>query len=260
LPRHHARHARPRCRATSRQPPRAGHAAPPPRVPHSVLAHPYPCHRVKEKPSFATRSPLSSCSALPPCVVALLLLARHVEDRRARHRSSRHAAPASPPRAVPWHRAADHQAVPARSHQNRADTVLPRRESTALSTPHLRSFLGPADHATSFASSPCCSPTTLAPTSATPSAPHRRSSPLDVHHREAAAVMRHSPPCCLQSVHLNADVLCGHFPHCLAPPARRISASSRMAAAAACARRHARARAGSWEPTEGLGHQAGSAC
>jgi hypothetical protein len=43
---------------------------------------------------------------------------------------------------------------------------------------------GPADHATSFASSPCGSPTTPTPTptptSATPPTPHRRFSPLNV--------------------------------------------------------------------------------
>jgi hypothetical protein len=155
---------------------------------------------------------------------------------------------------MPWHQAADHQAVPARSCQNRADIVRPGRESTAPSIPHLRSFPSPADHATSFASSPCCSLTTLAPTSATPLAPNRRSSPLDVRHREAAAVVSHSPPCCLQSVHLDGGVLCGHFPHCLAPPARRISASGRMADAMVCAHRRTRARAGSREPIEGLGH------
>jgi hypothetical protein len=171
-----------------------------------------------------------------------------------------HAAPASPPRAEPWHRATGHQAVPARSRRSRADIVRPDRESTAPSTPHLRPCPDPADRATSFASSPCCSPTTPAPTSATPPAPHRRSSPLDVHRREAAAVVSHFPPCCLQSVHLDAGVLRGHLPHCLVPPAHRISAPGRMAAAAECARRHARARAGSREPTEGLGQPAGSAC
>jgi hypothetical protein len=249
LPRHHARHARPHRRATSHQPPRAGHAALPPCAPHSVLAHPYPCFRIEEKPSFATRSPLPFHSTLPPRAVAPLLLMRHVEDRHARHRSSRHAVLASPPRAVPWHRAVDHQAVPTRICQNRADIVRPRSESTAPSTPHLRPFPGPADHATRFASSPCCSLTTPAPTSATPPAPHRHSSPLDVRRREATTVVSHSPPCCLQSVHLNAGVLRGHFPLCLAPPARRISASDRMTAAVACAHRRAHAHVGSREPT-----------
>jgi hypothetical protein len=163
-------------------------------------------------------------------------------------------------RAVPWQRAAGHQAVPARSHQSRADAVHPGRESTAPSTPHLQLSLGPADHAMSFASYLCYSPTTPAPTSVAPSAPHRRSSPLDVRRRGATAVVSHSPPHCLQSVHLNAGVLRGHFPRCLAPPAHWTSATSRMATAAACARKRARARAGSREPTEGLGHQGGSAC
>jgi hypothetical protein len=260
LPRHRAHHARPRRCATSRQPPRAGHATPSPCAPHSVRAHPYPCFRIEDKPSFTTHSLLPFRSALSPRIVAPLLLARHVEDRHARHQSSCHVASASPPRAVPWHRAANHQAVPARIRQNRDDTVRPRRESTAPSTPQLRPFPGPADHATSFASSPCCSPTTPAPTSTTPLAPHRRSSPLDVRRCEAAVVVSHSPPCCLQSVYLDAGVLRGHFPLCLATPARRISASGRIAAATACAHRRARARASSREPTEGLGHPAGSAC
>jgi hypothetical protein len=171
-----------------------------------------------------------------------------------------HAAPASPPRAEPWHRATGHQAVPARSRRSRADIVRPDRESTAPSTPHLRPCPDPADRATSFASSLCCSPTTPAPISATPPTPHRRFSPLDVRRREAAAVVSHFPPCCLQSVHLDTGVLRGHLPHCLAPPAHRISAPDRMAAAAACARKRARARTGSREPTEGLGEPAGSAC
>jgi hypothetical protein len=171
-----------------------------------------------------------------------------------------HAAPASPPRAEPWHRATGHQAVPARSRQSRADIVRPDRESTAPSTLHLRPCPDPADRATSFASSPCCSLTTPAPTSATPLAPHRCSSPLDVRRHEAAAVVSHFPPCCLQSVHLDTDVLRGHSPHCLAPPAHRISAPSRMVSAAACSRRRAHACAGSREPTEGLGQPAGSAC
>jgi hypothetical protein len=156
---------------------------------------------------------------------------------------------------VPWHRATGHQAVPARSRQSRTDVVRPGHESTASSTPHLRPSPGPADRATSFASSPCCSPRTPAPTSTAPPAPHRRSSPLNVRHREAAVVVSHSPPRCLQSVHLDAGVLRGHFPHCLAPSAHRISATGQMAAVTAC-----RARAGSREPTKGLGHQAGSAC
>jgi hypothetical protein len=58
---------------------------------------------------------------------------------------------------------------------------------------------GPADHATSFASSPCGSPTTPTPTSATPLTPHRRFSPLDVRHREAAAVVSLPPPRRLKS-------------------------------------------------------------
>jgi hypothetical protein len=56
---------------------------------------------------------------------------------------------------------------------------------------------GPADHATSFASSPCGSPTT--PTSATPPTPHRRFSPLDVCRCEAAAVVTLPPPRRLKS-------------------------------------------------------------
>jgi hypothetical protein len=56
---------------------------------HLIHRHPYPCLRVEEKSSFATRSPLPSRSAFLPCAAALLLLARHVEDRRASHRSSR---------------------------------------------------------------------------------------------------------------------------------------------------------------------------
>jgi hypothetical protein len=167
--------------------------------------------------------------------------------------------PASPPRVVPWHQAANHQAIPARSCQSRADTVCPGRESTTPSTPHLRLSPGPADRAMSFASSPCCSPTTPAATSTAPPAPHRGSSPLDVRRREATAVVSHSRPHCLQSVHLDAGVLRGHFPHCLAPPTRWISATDRMAAAAACAHRRAHAQAGSQEPIEGLVHQAGSA-
>jgi hypothetical protein len=58
---------------------------------------------------------------------------------------------------------------------------------------------GPADHATSFASSPCGSPTTPTPTSATPPTPHRRFSPLDVRRREAAAVVSLPPPRRLKS-------------------------------------------------------------
>jgi hypothetical protein len=167
------------------------------------------------------------------------------------------ASPATPPRVVPWHRATGHQAIPARSRHSRADTVRPGRWSTTPSTPHLRPSPGLADRVMSFASSPCCSPTTPAPTSAAPPAPHRRSSPLDVRHREAAVLVSHSPPRCLQSVHLDAGVLRGHFPHCLAPSAHWILATGRMAAAAACARKHACARACSREPTEGMGHQAG---
>jgi hypothetical protein len=187
---------------------------------------------------------------------APLLLVRDVKDRRAGHRSSS-------PRissftflsgAVAsscWPASRPHQTSPKQSRHHPPD-----RESTAPSAPHLRSSPGPVDRATSFASSPCCSPTTPAPTSAAPPAPHRRSSPLDVRRREAAVVVSHSPPRCLQSVHLDAGVLRGHFPHCLVPPARWISATDRKVAAMACARRHARARAGS---TVGLGHQAGSA-
>jgi hypothetical protein len=58
-------------------------------------------------------------------------------------------------------------------------------ESTSF-TPAVRALhrrpytSGPADRAMSFAFSPCCSPTTPAPTSVVPPAPHRRSSPLDV--------------------------------------------------------------------------------
>jgi hypothetical protein len=55
----------------------------------------------------------------------------------------------------------------------------------------------------------------------------------------------HSPPRCLKSVHLDAIVPRGHFPHCLAPPAHRILAARRMAAAVACTHRRASARAGS---------------
>jgi hypothetical protein len=166
---------------------------------------------------------------------------------------------ASPPRAVPWHWAASHQAIPAGSHQSTADAVRPDHESTAPSTPHLRSSPSPADRATSFASSPCCSPTTLAPTSATPLAPQRQASfgrpPTVVEQPPLWA----TPPCCLKSVHLDAGVLRGHFPHCLAPPAHRISATGHMVAAVVCARRRARARASSWDPTKELGHHAGSA-
>jgi hypothetical protein len=224
-----------------------------PRPPLSLLSH-----RGETKFRHSLPAPIPLYSSASRCCSA----AAHAPCRGPPRPppEQRHAALASPPRAVPWHRAADHQAVPTRICQNRADIVRPRRESTAPSTPHLRPFPGPADHATRFASSPCCSLTTPAPTSATPPAPHRHSSPLDVRRREATTVVSHSPLCCLQSVHLNAGVLRGHFPHCLAPPARRISASGRMVVAAACARRRARAHADSREPTEGLGHPAGSAC
>jgi hypothetical protein len=56
---------------------------------HLIHCNPYPFLRIEEKSSFATRSPLPSRSAFPPCAAALLLLACHVEDRRASHRSSR---------------------------------------------------------------------------------------------------------------------------------------------------------------------------
>jgi hypothetical protein len=102
--------------------------------------------------------------------------------------------PASPPRAVPWHQAAGHQAIPARSRQSRADTIRPGRESTTSSTQHLRSSPGPADRAMSFASSPCCSPTTPAATSTAPPAPHRGSSPLDVCRRCGEPFMSPLPP------------------------------------------------------------------
>jgi hypothetical protein len=43
------------------------------------------------------------------------------------------AAPASPPQAVPWHRATGHQVVPVRSRQSRADVIPP-----AVRAPHRR--------------------------------------------------------------------------------------------------------------------------
>jgi hypothetical protein len=174
----------------------------------------------------------ASRALLPPLRCCSCVMLRTVVQATE---AAAHASPASPPRAMPWHRATGHQAVPARSHQSRVDIVRPCHESIALSTPHLRPSPGPVDRAMSFASSPCCSPTMPAPTSAAPPAPHRRSSPLDVRRREAVAVVSHSPPRCLQSVHLDIGVLRGHFPHYLAPLARRISA------AAVCARRRARA-------------------
>jgi hypothetical protein len=69
-----------------------------------------------------------------------LLLVRDVKVRRAVQATGAAAltSPASHPRAVPWHRAAAHQAVPTRSHQSRVDVVRPGRESTAPSTLHLR--------------------------------------------------------------------------------------------------------------------------
>jgi hypothetical protein len=169
---------------------------------------------------------------------APLLLVRDVKDRRAGHRSSS-------PRISSFTFLSGDVASSCWPTPKQSRHHPPDRESTAPLTLHLRSSLGLADRATSFASSPCCSPTTLAPTSAAPPAPHRRSSPLDVRRREAAVVVSHSPPRCLQAVHLDAGVLRGHFPHCLVPPARWISATDRKVAAMACARRHARARAGS---------------
>jgi hypothetical protein len=54
-----------------------------------IHRHPYRCIRVEEKPSFATRSPLRSCSVLLPCTAASLLLTRDVKDHRVNHRSNR---------------------------------------------------------------------------------------------------------------------------------------------------------------------------
>jgi hypothetical protein len=119
---------------------------------------------------------------------------------------------------------------------------------------------GAASTSTNFPSSPRSSTNPEPTTTTTERPPHRCSSPLEVCHRAATDVVSNFPPYCLQSVHLDAGVLCGYFPHCLAPPAHWISATGQMAATAACAHRRAHARDGSWEPTEGLGHQAGSAC
>jgi hypothetical protein len=102
--------------------------------------------------SFALRrnqvSPLapSSHPALLFCLVPPLCCCSRAMSRTAAPATgaAAHAAPASPPRAEPWHRATGHQAVPARSHRSRANIVRPDRESTAPSTPHLRPFPGPA--------------------------------------------------------------------------------------------------------------------
>jgi hypothetical protein len=87
---------------------------------------------------------------------------------------------------------------------------------------------GPADHATSFASSPCGSLTTPTPTSATPPTPHRRFTPLDVRRREAVAVVSLPPPRRLKSSIHPA----GNLPDLPLPPVSlsvgRISPASRQ--------------------------------
>jgi hypothetical protein len=197
---------------------RHGHVRRPPITPNTKAGFIFPLLTVSSY--FHPHLASASRALLPPLHCYSCAMSRTAVQATG---AVTHASPASPPRAVPWHRATGHQAVPARSHQIRADTVHPGRESTAPLTLHFR------------------------PLSSTPP------------HSTCTAVVNHSPPRCLQSVHLDAGVLRGHSPHYQAPPAHRILTTGRMAAAATCAHRRTRARASSREPIEGLGHQVGSA-
>jgi hypothetical protein len=152
----------------------------------AASCHPYPLSaeykatlaflllvRFSATPLHFPSSPSCPTPINPHVVAAALLHCAPAADEPPQAPPSHHH---SVPRVIVDRSFTASQAIPARSRHSRADTVCPGREGTAPSTPHLRPSPDPADRATSFASSTCCSSTTPAPTSAAPPAPHRRAS------------------------------------------------------------------------------------
>jgi hypothetical protein len=133
-----------------------------------------------------------------------------------------HAAPASPPRAEPWHQATGHQAIPARSRRSRADIVRPDRESTAPSTPHLRPFPGPTTATKTSASTSCTSSTTSLATATNRPTTHQCCPPSNRRRRRKSYPSEHPTPLAPQINSPRRPIALATAPHHLVDGRRRI--------------------------------------